>query len=73
MPALGDSDSDQKTAISERTAKHGVVPILVWASVCTAVIIWGNHRVELLLLVVFLSPLIVIHLGSMALPPAGQR
>ncbi|MCK4624374.1 MAG: site-2 protease family protein [Phycisphaerae bacterium] len=41
--------------------------IVVLVLVCVAVIIWGHHRLELLLLVAFLAPLTVIHVGSMAL------
>ena len=63
MAACSDPHPGQKTGISTRTAKHSIVPVLA----CVAVIIWGHHRLELLLLAVFLAPLTVIHVGSMAL------
>lgn len=63
MAAPADPPPNQKDGLSTRAVKHSVLPVLA----CVAVIAWGHHRLELLLVLVFLAPLIIVQVGSMAL------
>ena len=62
--AILEPNRSQQSGLSTRAARHGV-----WVALaCVAcIIIWGHHRLELLLLVGFLAPLTVAHVLSMTL------
>jgi len=62
--AVAHPNQSRRSGLSTRAARHGVWVLLA----CIAgVIVWGNHRLEVLLLLGFLAPLTTAHVLSMAL------